>query len=353
MKLYKKNKQSNKYKANNNKKKTRKKTISKPKILEVKNIYTDKYLDTLEGKFFTFTDYNKIIKEDCDVYAIDENNNKFCLLKLRKNVIPFEICRDAYISLEKQAQHFNDNRGAAAGYIKKSQLPNIVKEGTITNKSKFRVNYIDKQGIKRKGHVSNRVRSNIIGYYDMPDRNLLAKNKNAPKCRQTAFTRDQVEKWTNACPIFIESDKQFKKLMPIEHKKQLNQCRKTPKYQIKNTAFSTITINYNYRSALHKDAGDFEDGFGNLMVLEKSKCIDKLKNLDIYDYKGGYLGFPKYGIAVDVRQGDFLAMNVHEWHANCPIICGCPKGEKCNKNIEHHGRLSLVCYLRKNMIKCL
>jgi hypothetical protein len=41
---------------------------------------------------------------------------------------------------------------------------------------------------------------------------------------------------------------------------------------------------------------------------------------------------------VDVRQGDFLAMDVHEWHCNTPII--------------GTGRLSIVAYLRKNMIKC-
>jgi len=321
------------------------------KVLECKNIFTDEYLSSQEGNFFTEKDYHKIISEDCDVYAIDENNNKFCLLKLRKNVIPHETCVNAYSSLEKQSQHLNDNRGAAAGRIRKSQLPDVVKQGTITNRDKFRVNYIDKYGIARKGHVSNRVRSNIIGYYDMPDRNLLAKNGDAPKCRQTAFTRDQVEKWENACPIFVAGDKQFKSLMPDRHKIQLKQCRKTPEFQIKNTAFSTITINYNYRSALHKDAGDLEEGFGNLMVLEKNKCVNPNTG-KVYRYKGGYLGFPKYGIAVDVRQGDFLAMNVHEWHANCPIVCGCPKGKKCKKGVEHHGRLSLVCYLRKNMIKC-
>ena len=25
---------------------------------------------------------------------------------------------------------------------------------------------------------------------------------------------------------------------------------------------------------------------------------------------------PQYGIAANIRQGDFMAMNVHEWHCN-------------------------------------
>lgn len=324
--------------------KTRK---NKVKVLTVKYVLPESEIETKEGDFYDTDDYNTIIDYDCDVYGLDETSSRICLLKLRKNVIPQDICINTFTALEKQAQKLNDNRGAAAGKIKKSQLPNHVKE--LIQKEKFRAYYKDASGIQRKSHISNRVRSNIIGYYDKPDRNILNKYGTAPKCRQTAFTRDEVEKWNSACDIFINGDTMFKKLMPREHTIQLRQCRKTPEYQIKDTAFSTVTVNYNYRSALHKDAGDLDDGFGNLMVLEKNKCVSS--NEDVYGYTGGYLGFPKYGIAVDVRQGDFLAMNVHEWHANCKMICNCVKKEKC-RNKDHFGRLSLVCYLRKNMIQC-
>jgi hypothetical protein len=60
------------------------------------------------------------------------------------------------------------------------------------------------------------------------------------------------------------------------------------------------------------------------------------------NYEGGFTGFPQYGVAVDVRTGDFLAMDVHEWHSNTKIIPG-------NKD---YSRLSLVCYLREKMHKC-
>ncbi len=102
-----------------------------------------------------------------------------------------------------------------------------------------------------------------------------------------------------------------------------------------DTAYSTITLNYDWRTAAHKDKGDLEEGFGNLIVLEKSKSIPS----SCKDYKGGFLGFPKWGVCIDVRQGDFLAMDVHEWHCNTPI--------------QGTGRLSVVCYLRKNMKKCM
>ena len=102
------------------------------------------------------------------------------------------------------------------------------------------------------------------------------------------------------------------------------------KFVIDNTAFSTVTINHNWRTALHCDSGDFEEGFGNLVVCEKGK------------YKGGYTGFPQFGVAFDVRHGDFLAMNVHEWHCNTAL-----QGKK-----EKFSRMSVVCYLREKMIRC-
>ena len=93
-----------------------------------------------------------------------------------------------------------------------------------------------------------------------------------------------------------------------------------------------MTINHNWRTALHKDSGDFNEGFGNLVVCSKGK------------YKGGFTGFPQFGICFDVRDGDFLAMDVHEWHCNTKL-----EGVKENDN---YTRMSVVCYLREKMIRC-
>ena len=155
-------------------------------------------------------------------------------------------------------------------------------------------------------------------------------------CRTTQFTKKYVAKWNKTIPLIKEADKLFKQLVPDRHKIQLEIANKTPEFQIDGTAYSTITLNYNWRTATHCDSGDLDEGCGNLIVLEKSKsnCKDSCK-----DFTGGYLGFPRWGICVDVRQGDFLAMDVHEFHSNTPII-----GD---------GRLSVVCYLRKKMINCI
>jgi hypothetical protein len=91
-----------------------------------------------------------------------------------------------------------------------------------------------------------------------------------------------------------------------------------------------VTTNLNFRTAAHKDTGDWEEGFGNLVVIEKGA-----------PYKGAYTGFPQYGVAVDCRNRDFLAMDVHQVHGNSPMI---PEDETSK-------RVSLVSYLREGIVK--
>jgi hypothetical protein len=324
---------------------------NKIQTIILKPILTKEQIKKKEGHYFPethYTKHNKIVNKNTDVYGIESDGTKKLLFKFRKNVIPEQICLDAYNALETHAKHKNSNRGAAAGKLSLGKLPKHV--GTITKKDKFRVFYKTKHGSVSKDNVSNIAQSNIAGYYDRPDRNaynINAYNKTTkkkskpmhnhtliPMCRTTQFTKKNVDKWKKTVPLIKEADTLFKKLVPDRYKIQLERAQKTPKFQIDTTAYSTITLNYNWRTASHCDNGDLDEGFGNLIVLEKSKS----KNTDAKNYTGGYLGFPRWGICVDVRQGDFLAMDVHEYHSNTPII-----GD---------GRLSVVCYLRKKMINC-
>lgn len=321
--------------------------MKKIKELIVKKQMTDGEISKKEGHFFSEKHYNTILNEDCDVYTINDKKEEKLILSFRKNVIPLNICCGAFNALQKEAQKKHNNRGSAGGLLNTKKLPKYVKQ--TTKKSKFRSYYIGSDGKQKRDHISNYVRSGIIGYFDRYDRNAFKKSngkkiskKSIPTipCRTTKFTREQVVKWKKSLPLIKYGNKLFKKLVPMRHKIQLQRAKKTPEFQIDNTAFSTITINYNYRTGTHKDRGDLEEGFGNLIVLEKDKCS---RNSDTYN--GGYLGFPQYKIAVDVRQGDFLAMDVHQWHTNTKIT-------PTKRGHNNFGRLSLVCYLRKNMIKC-
>ena len=324
--------------------------------ITLKPILTNEDIHKKEGHYFNeafYTKYNKIVTTNTDVYGIQPDGTHKLLFKFRKNVIPEHTCSDAYYALEKHAKHKNSNRGAAAGQLSLKKLPKHV--GQVMKADKFRVFYKTKDGKVSRDNVGNIAQSNIAGYYDRPDRNeynntklkhkTKSKNKtkhkqnllSVPMCRTTQFTKKNVEKWKHTIPLIKAADTLFKKLVPDRYKIQLKRAKQTPDYQINHTAYSTITVNYNWRTATHCDNGDLDEGFGNLIVLEKAKS-DSTNSDNCKGYTGGYLGFPKWGICVDVRQGDFLAMDVHEYHSNTPIV-----GD---------GRLSVVCYLRKKMIQC-
>jgi hypothetical protein len=313
------------------------------KKLVVDKLMSDEEIANYEGEYFAESYYNHIIDSDCDVYTSDGD----LLLKFRKNVIPLELCKKAVSSYKKAAMKRHENRGASAGPLDRNKMPNYV--GDWVNEGKYRTHYISSvSGIPSKQYVSNLSPSNIIGFYDRPDRNT--KNKGAP-CRLTSFNRDFPEKWNEAVPFIECIDSLFKKLIPDRHRLQLTRARKVPEFQIMDTAFSTITINYSWQTAMHKDAGDFQPGFGNLIVCED---MDNPNT-----YTGCYTGFPQYGVCVNVRQGDFLGMDVHQWHCNTEFIPTNKKlfeeyqdNQKIYQNDWHYNRLSVVCYLREGMLRC-
>jgi hypothetical protein len=137
---------------------------------------------------------------------------------------------------------------------------------------------------------------------------------------------DYPDNFKKLVPLIKEIDNYYKKFAPAEYAKQRRKANQTP-FKITGTSFTTVTTNVNFQTAVHTDKGDDEEGFGNLVVIERGK------------YKGGETCFPQYGIGVDVRTGDVLFMDVHQPHANLPIEIEEPDTK----------RLSIVCYLRKNI----
>tara|TARA_B110000908_G_scaffold72976_1_gene88038 strand:+ start:151 stop:1449 length:1299 start_codon:yes stop_codon:yes gene_type:complete len=311
------------------------------KKLRVKPIMTDKEISSKEGEYFDESHYTIILNSDTDVYTHDGD----LLLKFRKGVLDVEHGMEIAKQLKTAAKKTHENRGASAGELDRNKLANYI--GDLVTPGKFRTRFKStKTGILSKQATSNLSPSNIIGFFDRPDRNL--KGKGAP-CRLTAFNRDHPEIWQMVLPFIKVCDKQFKKLTPKRYKIQYKQAQLVDKFAIDGTSFSTVTINYSWRTALHRDAGDLVEGFGNLIVLKDPTN----KN----DYDGCYTGFPQYGIAINVQPGDFLAMNVHEWHCNTEFK---PKhtniiGKWSNREIVNNwyfNRLSMVCYLREKMIRC-
>jgi len=350
--------------------------------ITVKKVISDDAIASCEGEYFNedwftapiakgYSGGDTILREDSDVYTDDGR----LLLKFRKNVISKALTDTALRCYRKRAKVRDANRGAAAGILDIEKLPHHIQEGLnndsleLFNTSKFRTELIVTNGPPgqfasltngnvSRTRVSNLAPSNIAGYFDVGLRGNGSRRGTIP-CRLTSFTQNNPELWNQSLPFLQRCDELFQQLVPERHHKQWIKTNLVPEFAINNTAFSTVTLNYSWRTALHRDAGDFKEGFGNLIVIEDDANPNR--------YEGCYIGFPQYKIAVDVRTGDFLAMDVHEWHCNTefvPIDDSDPSRRTPTRTSPgarwksttlrewRYNRLSIVCYLRDNMIKC-
>jgi hypothetical protein len=301
------------------------------KTTDIEIITVDRLIPTddvqaLYGEFIPdrILNQSRILDHDADVYT---STGKL-LAKFRKNVIPPELCELAREQFLKAAR-VSYNRGAAAGPIDMSKLPKDVlhlrprrshERGVKSTKNY--TYYVRTNGLDAKNQLSNGTRSGLVGYYE--------KARGLP-CRLTGFTRAYFDRYQAGLPFFQHLSNLFRELIPESYKRQRQRALETPNFIIPDTAFSTVTVNHNFPTAIHKDAGDFEAGFGNLT------CIGE-------NYEGAHTVFPEWGIGFDVRTGDFLAMNVHEFHGNSPLAPLDTTREPL--------RLTFVCYLRKLIQRC-
>jgi len=285
--------------------------------------------DEIKKKEGTFiNNFSTIIDHDCNVYYQDDTNEWKVLLIFRKNIIPEKYNDIALNSFKEETIKANALRGKAGGIINKKLIsPNIKK---ILNPKNFQSKIMYKNGKISKYYIANRIKSLIVGYFDKPKLSEKANLIKSSICRTTAFTEKYKNtKWKQSLPLFKLANKYYKKYLPKNYNEQLKLTKLCPKYKISGTAFSTVTINYNWQTAVHLDVGDYHNGYSVLMVAEEG------------NYTGGYLGYPEYDIAVDIRKGDFALMNPHKWHCNTKLI-----GE------SNFTRLSMVMYFRENILKC-
>lgn len=166
------------------------------------------------------------------------------------------------------------------------------------------------------------VYSGVAGWYDRYPR--------IPYGRATSYTEKHPELFAKAYPFLQSLNRGFKELLPWRWSNQRKAADKIdPRFLVPETVFTTITVNKSFRTACHYDAGDLSDGLSNLLVLGDG------------EYTGGYLVFPQYRVAVNVRPGDLLLVNNHEIiHGNTEIKLNHEKAE----------RISLVCYFREAML---
>tara|TARA_R110000744_G_scaffold5072_1_gene17843 strand:- start:238 stop:1161 length:924 start_codon:yes stop_codon:yes gene_type:complete len=256
-------------------------------------------------------DFDTLIDSDCKVF----NKLGQPVLYFIKNYIEPETLKKAFDSMESSAKPTN-NRGMASGGIRHS--------GTLKDGTKTKMSYVYPKGTTDFSNETRlQVLSGIAGYFD--------RSAHYDICRKTAFNKHSIEKFNKALPLINSVDKGFKEFVPERYKKQKQMIKATdPNYRIGETAFTTITINKDYRTAYHYDAGDYPKGFGNLVAYCR-------------DIKPMHLVLPRYGVGVNLTTNDLLLLNVHELHGNTEFIPDGPRPV----------RLSFVMYYRENMWKCL
>lgn len=270
------------------------------KTFTVDKNFPDSKISNVLNSYVNPSHIEKIIKETCNVYTKDGK----LLLKFRKNTLNDKHVDDFYNNVNDFAHNWSSNRGSTSG----------AKKGN--------------KNIADNPHIM----TNIFGYFDTwsPRQKFVFNKLNFKpqvNVRMCKFNMDSPEKYEKTIPLLDQISQLYKKLAPSFFKKQNNKAKQTH-FRIGNTAFTTVTTNVNFRTTVHRDKGDDDEGLGNLVVFEKQG-----------KYTGGETCFPQYGIGVDVREGDFLMMDVHEPHGNLPI-------KKLTKDAE---RMSIVCYLRRGV----
>jgi hypothetical protein len=202
----------------------------------------------------------------------------------------------------KDSIEVTESRGYASG----SSHKRIRKDGSVSNIT-----------------VGNKVESGSVGFMDS---GAMVKY-----CRKTAFAKNYFDKYKSGIPFVKFIDDKYKELCPVHYAKQKAIAQGTNQnYVIGDTAFTTVTVNKNFRTAVHQDAGDYPDGFGNLIAYREGT------------WTGGYFCLPQYKVAIDLQNTDILFVDVHKWHGNTDFI-----------NTEQDWlRISFVLYYREYMYKC-
>lgn len=271
------------------------------KTYKLKKQISDQEAEKLQSEFLDKSHYDLLVDQDADGYDLYGN----LLFRFRKNAMPQDLLELGYNSFKKSIS-LTEGRGMAAGGYD------------------FRER---KDGTKGKFRVAPKVESGAVGFLDKRT------NPQQNYCRMTAFTRANLEEFKEGIPFVKFVDQKYKELIPDAYRRQRLYADATNQnYVIPDTAFTTITVNRSFRTACHQDAGDLQEGFGNLIIHNDGS------------YDGGYFVLPQYRVAVDVQNNDMLFVDVHKWHGNTEMTL--------REGYDEIFRISFVLYYREMMYKC-
>jgi len=288
------------------------------KTIKLNPVINDEEANKLQGQFIDESLVKIEVNEDLCVLKEDGS----LLAVLKKNVVPKDILEKARVPFRKACKQSN-NRGIASGDMSQFyKVGDKIQGRTIAKIEGGRYTALLKNGKLSTTSYAMPVHSSVIGYSDRYPR--------IPYCRTTAYTQKYFKEYAECLPYIHCVNTFFSKHAPTKYHIQKQLAENTsPDFVIKDTAFTTVTVNKNFRTAGHKDKGDLKEGFGNLGVISRGQ------------YNGCMTVLPKYGVGLNIRDGDIALFDVHEVHGNT-----------APKKISYYERISVVCYYREKMIYC-
>ena len=198
-----------------------------------------------------------------------------------------------------------------------SDVINMSREEQIKEAS-----YVVKTYISDTNYAQS-VMSGIAGYFDRYPR--------IPYGRATSYTEKHYDTFAKCYPYLHKLNDQFAKLIPGRWRAQNAEANKLdPRFRIDGTVFTTLTVNHNWRTACHRDAGDLTTGFSNICGVTGPEGKG---------WRGGQFILPQYRIAINLQPGDMLLVNNHEGiHGNDELIG------------DDNDRMTIVAYFREKMV---
>ena len=165
-----------------------------------------------------------------------------------------------------------------------------------------------------------------MGYFDRSHRQ--------PFCRPCSFNLQHPELFDKLRPYIgrvgevFREDEDLKEFCEIQKEAV---SKTTPDWIIKDTPFTTITVNRNWRTYAHPDEGNLAGGFSAMTCMSEGMG------------GGGELIFPNFECAIEVRDGDILYADTHYLHGNTEFLAMPGMYE----------RITAVFYFRDGMTKGL
>lgn len=250
------------------------------------------------GKFVDDSFYDHLLNETATVLKPDGS----LLLALFKRGHSPEALQSAW-SVLKDYNPSTNNRGLASG-----------SERRIRKRA---------NGSHGNTNISDSVASGIVGFFERTPR--------FPYCRPCAWNFHNPQLFSKLIPICREASEFYKQIGGEKYLKQLEKSSQThTDFMVSGTVFSTLTINKNFRTACHKDAGNLTDTLNVMSLFREGR------------FTGGNIVLPDFRIAAQLETGDCIVFDAHEFHGNTPIFQVSKEFTRC----------SIVFYYREGMDNC-